>query len=40
VTRGSSDGYMWQTLQRKAAFISQVMHGRLEAREISGRTAG
>jgi hypothetical protein len=34
VTRGSFDGYMWQTLQRKAAFISQVMHGRLDTREI------
>ncbi|MGI8449300.1 MAG: hypothetical protein ACR2MP_19395, partial [Streptosporangiaceae bacterium] len=35
VTTGSFDGYMWQTLQRKAAFISQVMHGRLDAREIT-----
>ena len=35
VTRASFDGYMWQALQRKAAFISQVMHGRLDAREIS-----
>jgi N12 class adenine-specific DNA methylase len=35
VTTGSFDGYMWQTLQRKAAFISQVMHGRLDAREIA-----
>lgn len=34
VTTGSFDGYMWQTLQRKAAFIVQVMHGRLDAREI------
>jgi len=34
VTQGSFDGYMWQTLQRKAAFIGQVMHGRLDAREI------
>jgi hypothetical protein len=34
VTRASFDGYMWQALQRKAAFISQVMHGRLDAREI------
>jgi N12 class adenine-specific DNA methylase/predicted RNA methylase len=34
VTTGSFDGYMWQALQRKAAFISQVMHGRLDAREI------
>jgi hypothetical protein len=35
VTTGSFDGYMWQTLQRKAAFITQVMHGRLDAREIA-----
>ena len=34
VTQGSFDGYMWQALQRKAAFIGQVMHGRLDAREI------
>jgi len=34
VTAGSFDGYMWQALQRKAAFVSQVMHGRLDAREI------
>jgi N12 class adenine-specific DNA methylase len=33
-TRASFDGYMWQTLERKARFISQVMHGRLDAREI------
>jgi len=35
VTERSFDGYMWQGLQRKAAFIGQVMHGRLDAREIS-----
>jgi N12 class adenine-specific DNA methylase len=34
VTQASFDGYMWQALQRKAAFIGQVMHGRLDAREI------
>src|ERR1035441_7470137 len=34
VTEGSFDGYMWQTLERKARFISQVIHGRLDAREI------
>ena len=34
VTQGSFDGYMWQALQRKAAFIGQVMHGRLDTREI------
>jgi hypothetical protein len=35
VTEGSFDGYMWQTLERKARFISQVMHGRLDTREIT-----
>ena len=34
VTQRSFDGYMWQSLQRKAAFIGQVMHNRLDAREI------
>ena len=34
VTEGSFDGYMWQTLERKARFIGQVMRGRLDAREI------
>jgi N12 class adenine-specific DNA methylase len=34
-TARSFDGYSWQTLERKAAFISQVMHGRLDSREIS-----
>jgi N12 class adenine-specific DNA methylase len=34
VTERSFDGYMWQALERKARFISQVMHGRLDAREI------
>ena len=32
VTEGSFDGYMWQTVARKAAFIDQVMHGRLDQR--------
>src|SRR5690348_13686355 len=32
---GSFDGYMWQALERKARFIGQVMHGRLDTREIS-----
>ena len=31
----SFDGYMWQTLERKARFIHQVMHGRLDTREIA-----
>src|SRR6185312_13629783 len=35
VTQRSFDGYMWQSLQRKAVFIGQVMHNRLDAREIN-----
>jgi hypothetical protein len=35
VTEGSFDGYMWQTLERKARFISQVTGGRLDTREIA-----
>jgi N12 class adenine-specific DNA methylase len=34
-TARSFDGYSWQTLERKATFISQVMHGRIDGREIS-----
>jgi hypothetical protein len=34
VTEGSFDTYMWQTLERKAAFISQVSAGNLAEREI------
>src|ERR1700722_20255456 len=34
VTERSFDGYMWQTVERKARFIAQVMHGRLDIREI------
>jgi hypothetical protein len=34
VTQASFDGYSWQTLERKARFISQVIRGRLDAREI------
>lgn len=34
VTEGSFDAYLWQTVQRKAAFIDQVMRGRLDVREI------
>ncbi len=33
-TARSFDGYSWQTLERKATFIGQVMHGRLDSREI------
>jgi len=35
VTERSFDGFMWQTLERKARFIGQVMHGRLDTREIA-----
>ncbi|HTU59210.1 MAG TPA: helicase-related protein, partial [Polyangiales bacterium] len=34
VTEGSFDGYLWQTVSRKAQFIAQVMRGRLDVREI------
>ena len=34
VTEGSFDIFMWQTVERKAAFIAQVMHGGAVAREI------
>lgn len=34
ITEGSFDGYSWQTVARKSAFIDQVMHGRLDVREI------
>lgn len=34
VTEGSFDAYMWQTLERKAKFINQVMRGSLDVREI------
>jgi N12 class adenine-specific DNA methylase len=34
VTQGSFDTYMWQTLERKAAFISQVSRGDLPSRDI------
>jgi N12 class adenine-specific DNA methylase len=34
VTEASFDVYMWQTLERKAGFIGQVLTGRIEAREI------
>jgi hypothetical protein len=33
-TEGSFDVYMWQTCERKAGFIDQVMRGRVDAREI------
>ena len=34
VTERSFDGYMWQTVERKARFIAEVMRGRLDVREI------
>lgn len=34
VTRGSFDAYMWQTLQRKAAFVEQLHRGDPQARTI------
>lgn len=34
VTEGSFDAYMWQTLETKAKFISQVMTGETAARRI------
>lgn len=34
ITEGSFDGYMWQTLESKARFISQIMAG-----EVTARTA-
>ena len=34
VTEGSFDSYMWQTLERKAKFIAQVLNGDLAAREV------
>lgn len=34
VTEGSFDGYMWQTLETKARFISQVMSGDTSVRSI------
>jgi N12 class adenine-specific DNA methylase len=35
VTARSFDGYMWQTLERKARFIHEVMSPTLDAREIA-----
>ncbi|MBX3196288.1 MAG: helicase [Microbacteriaceae bacterium] len=34
VVERSFDAYSWQTVSRKAAFIAQVMKGRLDSREI------
>lgn len=37
-TEGSFDSYMWGTLARKAAFIEQVLSGRLDVREVDNST--
>lgn len=37
-TEGSFDAYMWGTLARKAAFIEQVLSGRLDVREVDNST--
>lgn len=34
VMENSFDAYMWQTLERKLKFISQIMRGHMEGREI------
>lgn len=34
VTERSFDAYMWQAIERKALFITQVMRGRLDVREV------
>ena len=34
VVEGSFDSYSWQTVERKARFINQLMRGRLDVREI------
>ncbi|WP_282827651.1 helicase-related protein [Gulosibacter sediminis] len=34
VTERSFDTFMWQTVERKAKFIAQVMRGRLDVREL------
>lgn len=34
VTERSFDAYMWQTVERKAMFIAQVMRGSVDSREI------
>jgi hypothetical protein len=34
VTEGSFDVYRWQTVERKATFINQIMRGEVDSREI------
>lgn len=40
VTEGSFDGFMWQGVARKAAFIDQVMHGKLDQRTAEDLDSG
>ena len=39
VTESTFDAYMWQTLERKAGFIAQVMEGKSEVRNIEDVTS-
>jgi N12 class adenine-specific DNA methylase len=39
VTAGTFDAYMWQTLERKAAFIAQVMENNGQARSVEDVTS-
>jgi hypothetical protein len=34
VVAGSFDAYMWQTVERKARFIAQVMRGKFDVRQV------
>ena len=40
VTEGSFDAYMWQTLETKARFIQQVMHGETSVRSAEDLESG
>lgn len=39
VTESTFDAYMWQTLERKAGFIAQVMEGKSEMRQVEDVTS-
>ena len=39
VTESTFDAYMWQTLERKAGFIEQVMEGKSECRNVEDVTS-
>lgn len=39
VTESTFDAYMWQTLERKAGFIAQVMEGKTEMRSVEDVTS-